>query len=174
MVPGKLVKRILHIHWYVRTPEGQHGGREEEAAQWWGQIRAKAWTEGGARLRELAARLQCICSCHLQQVPTQGEGAMGVPSLYDRRAPEVWGHGWTLYDCVFRQQIASLETADFAKVNKRLYSTTFLAYGGKGQFCTRCLMADHAQEDCVLHPGRYFPIVRLRLQSSLYWEMPWR
>ena len=47
-------------------------------------------------------------------------------------------------------------------VNQSLYSTTFLAFGGRGLFCTRCLMADHSQEDCALHPGRDVPVVRLR------------
>ena len=39
------------------------------------------------------------------------------------------GRGQILYDSAFRQQLASLETADFSKVN--LYSTTFLAFGGE-------------------------------------------
>ncbi len=57
------------------------------------------------------------------------------------------GWGWLLYDSAFRQQITDLESA---KVN--LYATTFLAYGGKGKFCSRCMASDHSQEDCALHP----------------------
>ena len=44
--------------------------------------------------------------------------------------------GWLLYDSAFCQQIISLKTVDFSRVNQCLYSTTFLAYGGRGQFCT--------------------------------------
>ncbi len=46
------------------------------------------------------------------------------------------GWGWLLYDSAFRQQITDLESA---KVDQSLYATTFLAYGGKGKFCSRCM-----------------------------------
>ena len=44
----------------------------------------------------------------------------------------------------------------------QLYSTTFLAYRGRGQFCARCLMLDHAQEDCALNSHRVLPLVQFR------------
>jgi hypothetical protein len=44
--------------------------------------------------------------------------------------------GWLLYDSALRQQVTSLEDANFANINQSLYSTNFLAYGGRGQFCT--------------------------------------
>ena len=72
------------------------------------------------------------------------------------------GRGWLLYDCAFCQQISSLESADFSKVNQSLYTTTFLAYGGRGQFCVRCMASNHAQEECALHPNREVPVVQLQ------------
>ena len=39
------------------------------------------------------------------------------------------------------------------------YSTTFLAYDGKGQFYSRCLSSDHMQEECALHPNSLVPVV---------------
>ncbi len=47
-------------------------------------------------------------------------------------------------------------------MNQGLYATTFLAYGGRGQFCARCMSSDHAQEECVLHPNREVPVVQLQ------------
>jgi len=72
------------------------------------------------------------------------------------------GRGWLLYDTAFRQQITSLETTDFSRINQSLYSTTFLAYGGRRQFCVRCMMSDHSQEDCALNPNRALALVQLR------------
>ena len=74
----------------------------------------------------------------------------------------VCGGGCLLYDCAFRQQISSLESAHFSKVNQSLYATTFLAYGGRGQFCVRCMASDHAQEECVLHPNQEVPVEQLQ------------
>ena len=37
------------------------------------------------------------------------------------------GRGWLLYDATVRQQIASLKSADFARLNQSLYLTTFVA-----------------------------------------------
>ena len=49
-------------------------------------------------------------------------------------------------------------------MNQSLYTTTFLAYGGKGQFCSRYMASDHSQEDCALHPRREVPVVQLQKQ----------
>ena len=37
-----------------------------------------------------------------------------------------------MYDAWFRQQLTSLQGAEFGKLNQSLYSTTFLAYRGRG------------------------------------------
>ena len=71
------------------------------------------------------------------------------------------GRGWLLYDSAFRQQVVSLESANFGRLNQALYATTFLAYGGRGQFCPSCMLPDHGQDDCALHPSRSLPTIRL-------------
>ena len=102
-----------------------------------------------------------------------------VSAKYPHKARELWayqaimigearrcgGRGWSLYDAAFRQQITSYEAANFARINQSLYSTTFLAYGGRGQCCQTCLASDHAHEDCALHPGRNVPVVRMGLET---------
>ena len=64
------------------------------------------------------------------------------------------GCGWWLYDTTFRQQLTSLETADFSKLNDPLYATTFLAYGTRRQCCPNCLLPDHLAEECALYNPR--------------------
>ena len=39
----------------------------------------------------------------------------------------------------------------FSKLSQALYTTTFLAYWGKGQFCLICMMSDHNSEECALN-----------------------
>ncbi len=60
------------------------------------------------------------------------------------------GRGWSLYDAAFRQQIANYDMVDFSKINQSLYSTTFLAYGNRGQCCQMCMASDHTQDECAL------------------------
>ena len=49
-----------------------------------------------------------------------------------------------------------------SKINQSLYSTTFLAYGAGARFCSECMMADHSQEACALHPNRALPVVQMQ------------
>ena len=46
--------------------------------------------------------------------------------------------------------MSSIEETDFFKMNQSLYSTTFIAYGGRGQFCSACTMPDHMRDECAL------------------------
>ena len=99
-----------------------------------------------------------------------------VASKYPEKAKELWayqatligearhcgGRGWLLYDSAFRQQITSFDAVDFSKINPSLYSTTFLAYGAGAKFCPECMMADHSQEECALHPSRSLPVVQMQ------------
>ena len=125
---------------------------------------------------------------HLGQPPTRREVpdlmswlqcfslyAAVVCNKYPEKAREMWayqalmisefrrcgGRGWQLYDTAFRQHAASLELTDFSKINQGLYATTFLAYGGKGQFCHSCMLSDHTVEECALHPSRSVPVIRI-------------
>lgn len=72
------------------------------------------------------------------------------------------GRGWALYDSAFRQRVSSLQEVDFSKLNQSLYSTTFLAYGGRGRFCASCSMSHHTPEECALHPNRSMPVIQLQ------------
>ncbi len=99
-----------------------------------------------------------------------------VCAKYPQKAQDLWayqaliiaehrkcgGRGGLLYDSAFRQQISSLAEANFAKVNQGLYATTFLAYGGRGQVCSRCMASDHSQDECALHPSRDVPMVQIQ------------
>ena len=58
--------------------------------------------------------------------------------------------------------MVSLESADFSKINQSLYSTKFLAYGSKARSCTTCMLPDHTDEKCALHPNREVPLIRMR------------
>ena len=103
-----------------------------------------------------------------------------ITSKYPHKARELWayqatmvaeqrrcgGRGWLLYDAGFRQQLSSVEAADFSKINQSLYTATFLSYGGRGLFYPHCLASDHGQEDCALHPQRAVPVVRFKETGS--------
>jgi hypothetical protein len=103
-----------------------------------------------------------------------------ITSKYPHKARELWayqatmvseqrrcgGCGWLLCDIGFRQQLSSVEAADSSKINQSLYTTTFLVYGGRGLFCPHCLVSDHGQEDCALHPQRAVPVVRFKETGS--------
>ena len=75
------------------------------------------------------------------------------------------GKGWLMYDVGFRQQISSLEAADFSKLNQSLFATTMLAYGSQ-QACPRCYLPDHTQDECALNTNRAVPIVQMADQSG--------
>ena len=161
VVPGKLVRRILSGE-YVDMAELLKDNVEAERRRLLSGESRSGQRLGRREVPDFESWLQCFSAY-----------AAVVCSKYPHKARELWayqafmiaehrkcgGRGWTLYNSAFRQQLASLEAADFSKVNQSLYSTTFLAFGGRGLFCTRCLMADHSQEDCALHPGRDVPVV---------------
>ena len=65
--------------------------------------------------------------------------------------------GWALNDAHCRQQKESFESP----INQSLYSTTFSAYGSKARSCTTCMLPDHMDEECALHPNREVPLIRM-------------
>ncbi len=163
VVPAKLAHRIRKGE-YVEMAELLKDNVEAE------RRRLAAGESGTARVSrrevpDFESWLQCFSSY-----------AAIVATQYPHKARELWayqalmiaehrkcgGRGWLLYDAAFRQQITSLEGTDFSRVNQGLYATTFLAYGGRGQFCARCMSSDHAQEECALHPNREVPVVQLQ------------
>ena len=52
----------------------------------------------------------------------------------------------------FASKFGPFEKVDFSKINQSLYSTTFLAYAGRSQFCPNCMLSDHTQEEFALTP----------------------
>ena len=82
------------------------------------------------------------------------------------------GSRWHLYDTAFRQQMPSLESTDFSKLSQALYTTTFLAYRGKGQFCQICMMSDHTSEEYALSTQQRDKPARNRGQQSYRQRSP--
>ena len=163
VVPAKLVKRILRGE-YVDMAELLKDNMEVERRRTVAEAE-----EGRARINrrevpDMLSWLQCFSLY-----------AAVVGSKFPEKFQDLWayqatiiaehrrcdGRGWRLYDAGFRQQIVSIESAEFGKLNQALYATTFLAYGSIGQFCGSCLQTDHSQEDCALNPARVVQVVRL-------------
>ena len=168
IVPAKLVKKILKGE-FVDMAELLKDNMEAERRRCSSEAESTQGHMGQTPCRrevpDLMSWLQCFSSY-----------AAVVCSKYPEKAREMWayqatmisefrrcgGRGWRLYDTAFRQHAASLESTDFSKINQGLYTTTFLSYGGKGQFCQSCMMSDHSHEECALHPNRAVPVVRIR------------
>ena len=98
-----------------------------------------------------------VCEAHPEKVKEM----WAYQAMMISEARRCGRRGWLLYDSAFRQQVVSLESANFGQLNQALYATTFLAYGGRGQFCPSCMLPDHGQDDCALHPSRSLPTIRL-------------
>ena len=118
---------------------------------------------------DLLSWLQCygmyaavVCSQHPEKVKEM----WAYQTTMIGEARRCGGRGWALYDSAFRQRVASLTEVDFSRLNQSLYSTTFLAYGGRGRFCPSCSMSDHTQEECALHLSRALPVFQLRGEAG--------
>ena len=72
------------------------------------------------------------------------------------------GRGWIMYDTALRQQVTDIEKFDFSQLNQSLYSTTCLQFGNRAKVCPLCNMADHAFDECALHPNRALPMIGVR------------
>jgi len=167
VVPGKLVQRIQRGEFVDMADLLKDNVEAERRRLAAGD--GKAGRLGRREVPDIESWLQCFSAY-----------AAVVCAKFPRKARELWayqafiiaehrkcgGRGWLLYDSAFRQQIASLDEADFSRVNQGLYATTFLAYGGKGLFCTRCMASDHAQDECALHPNREVPVVQIQERAG--------
>ena len=167
VVPAKLVKRILRGE-YVDMAELLKDNMEVA------RRRAVSEAEEGRvrinrhEIPDMLSWLQCF------SLYTAVVGNKFPEKVQDRWAYQAtiiakhrWsgGKGWRLYDAGFWQQIVSIESAEFRKLNQALYATTFLANGIVGHFCGSCLQTNHSQEDCALNPARVVQVVRLREPS---------
>ena len=173
VVPAKLVRRILRAE-YVDMAELLKDNMEAERRRLVGDTSAPHPQFAGRASRrevpDILSWLLCfniyaavVCSKHPEKI----QQLLAYQVMMISEARRCGGRGWALYDSAFRQQIRSFETVDFSKINQSLYSTTFLAYGGgRPKFCPDCMMADHAHEDCALHPNRAMPVVHMRPQEG--------
>jgi hypothetical protein len=80
--------------------------------------------------------------------PAKTREMWAYQSLMIGEARRCGGRGWAMYDSAFRQQMASRGDGDFASLNQSLYSTTFLAYGGRGKFCGTCMVRPRPGRVC--------------------------
>lgn len=161
VVPARLVRKILNGE-FVDMAELLRDNMEAERRRA-GQEKETGLRVGRREIPDMLSWLHCFSLY-----------AAIIGSKYPEKMRELWayqalmigeqrrcgGRGWLLYDAAFRQQITSLETADFSQLNQSLYLTTFVAYGGKGQSCANCLLSDHAQDECALQVKSPGPIFR--------------
>ncbi len=167
VVPGKLVQRIQRGEFVDMAELLKDNVEAERRRLVVGD--GKAGRLGRREVPDIESWLQCFSAY-----------AAVICAKYPHKARELWayqafviaehrkcgGRGWLLYDSAFRQQIASLDEVDFSRVNQGLYATTFLAYGGKGLFCSRCMASDHSQDECALHPNRDVPVVQIQERAG--------
>ena len=163
VMPAKLVKRILRGE-YVDMAELLIDNMEVERRR-----AVSEAEEGRARINQhevpdMLSWLQCFSLY-----------AAVVGSKFPEKVQDLWayqatiiaehrrcgGRGWCLYNAGFQQQIVSIESAEFGKLNQALYA---MAYGSVGQFCDSCLQT-HA-----LNPARVVQVVRLREPSREHRE----
>ena len=151
VVPAKLVKKIVRGE-FVDMVELLQDNMEAE--------RRRANGEGESALPrrrevpDILSWLQCFSMYAAVvgvQYPEKMKDLLAYQALIIAEHRRCGGRGWLLYDTAFRQQITDIRNADFSRLNQSLYLTTFVAYGGKGRSCSRCLMSDHTQEECALH-----------------------
>ena len=164
VVPGKLVRKILQGE-FVEMAELQKDNMEVERRRAAAGEAGQATRVNRREVPDFDTWLQCFSMY-----------AVVICSKYPGKAKDLWayqafmvteyrkcgGRGWLIYDSLFRQQLPSIEAAEFGRINQSLYSTTFLAHRGRtGQFCYRCSSSDHSQEECALHPNRGLQMVQV-------------
>ena len=167
VVPAKLVRKILKGD-FVDMAELLKDNIEAERRRCLSEAEGRQGHIGQTLSRREVPDLMSWLQCFSMY-------ASVICSKYPEKARELWayqatiisefrrcgGGGWRLYDSAFRQHISSLESTDFSRINQGLYSTTFLAYGGKGQFCQSCMSSDHTHDECALHPKRSVPVIQI-------------
>ena len=169
VVPVKLVKKIWsgeYVDMAELLRDNMEVERRRHATE--GEGGSGAGTSSRREIPDLLSWLHCFslyAAVVCERYPNKARELWAYQALIVSEHRRCGGRGWLLYDSAFRQQVRSLEDTDFSQVNQALYSTTFLAYGGKGQFCSRCLASNHAQEDCALYPPSAVPAGRFREQA---------
>ena len=160
VVPPKLVKRIVKGE-YVDMAELLNDNMEAERRRALLEseisVVASQQRSGRREVPDILSWLHCfslytaIVCCNY---PDKAKQLWAYQALMINEARRSGGRGWLLYDAAFRQQITSLQSTDFSKINQSLYSTTILAYGNRRQCCPNCMLPDHSLEECALFNGK--------------------
>ena len=169
VVPAKMVKRILKKGEFVDMAELLKDNLEAErrrfVAEGTGGMSHFTNRQSRREVPDILSWLHCFslyAAVVTSKYPEKTKELLAYQATIIAEARRCGGRGWALYDAHFRQQMASLESADFSKINQSLYSTTFLAYGSKARSCTTYMLPDHTDEECALHPNREVPLIRMR------------
>ena len=179
VVSGKLVRRILKAE-YIDMAELLKDNMEAERRRCATEGAPPGATSRSARreIPDVLSWLQCFTlytAVVVSRHPEKIKELLAYQAMIISEARRCGGRGWLLYDAAFRQQMTSFEAVDFGRINQSLYSTTFLAYGGgRTKACTECMMADHAREECALHPNRSLPVVQLKEAGRAATRESWR
>ncbi len=152
VVPAQLVKRIVKGD-FVDMAELLRDNLEAE------RRRAQVELEPGKSNSPAPARreipdftswVQCFAlyaSVIQANFPDKGRDLWAYLGVIASEYRRVGGSGWRLYDAAFRQQFASMESADFGKVDTTLFATTFLTYHRSAHSCVGCLPAGHDSDE---------------------------
>ena len=159
VVPARLVKRITKGD-FVDMAELLRDNLEAERRRAQSQLDTGRGVAPAGNRREVpdfTSWVQCFAlyaSVVQSKFPEKGKDLWAYLGIIASEYRRVGGSGWRLYDAVFRQQFASMESADFGTVDTTLFATTFLTYRRSVQGCSSCLASNHDQDDGGLNPGR--------------------
>ena len=175
VVPAKLVKRILRGE-YVDMSELLSDNLEAERRRALSEMGESGPRVSRREVPDLLSWLKCFslyAAIVASQYPGKTRDLWAYQALMIEEERRCGGKGWRLYDAGFRQQIRSLESAEFGRLNQSLYATSFLAYRSGARSCSHCLQADHHSGECALYPGYGRPAGRVREPTGERRESGW-
>ncbi len=160
VIPAKLVKKVekgefVDMEDFLKVRWKGGGWLGETSVAITGQINRR-------EVPDILSWLHSFCSYAAilsEKFPSKTKELWTYQALMISEARRCGSRGWLLYDASasFRQQISAYNKVDFSKINQSLYSTTFLAYGSRGQCCQSCMASDHVQEECALYQRKSTP-----------------
>ena len=109
---------------------------------------------GRKAVPDILSSLHCFC---LYTIVTCCNHLEKAEHLWEYQAITItevrWcaGQSWLLDYTLFCQQITSLESTDFSKINQYLYSTMLLPYSNRRQHCPGCILPNQSLEECTLY-----------------------
>ena len=139
----------------LRLVQDHH--RTEEEQQWHLHVcthhgcRVSRGSTGSTRHIKLGAMFWALCLCVQWSLPWQDKRTV---ALIVREAHHCGGNGWREYDTMFRQQASLAAELEWRKLDRSLYTFTFLAHqSGRSRICKWCLDTDHHSGECALEPA---------------------